>query len=539
MPVLRFRPWRLEALTGLGLAELRETLFRLKCETEEAEGFVEVEINADRPDMFIGEGLARAVRGLLGEEGWRAPETERSGLRIIVEEVPTRPYIVGAVIYGVNIDSEDYLAELIQFQEKLHEGLGRRRKKAAIGFHDLSKLPSKEIRYTIASVEREFLPLGERRRARVREVLEGTEKGALYGGIARLGDMHPIIEAGGEIIAVPPVLNSDITKIEVGTRDMFVDVTATSLETASVILDIIVSNLVERGGHVGKVEISGVEYPLLEEKIMRVRKEEVLGPIGIELPLEETSKILRRMRYNVEPVGEELLVRVPPFRVDVFKPIDLAEDIAIYIGYEDLGPERPVRLYALRGSHDRLSSLARRVRSLLIGLGFTEIMQLSLTSPALLEALGLKELAVEVLNPVQVEYSVLRPNIVSTMLKALSEASHAAKPVKVFEIGPVAYRAGKVVDEEHLAMAIMDEEVSYEHIQAPLYSLLKAIGAEFSVRSSASSLTINGRTAEVLVKGMPVGFLGEVKPEVLSSVGLEYPVAVAELNLSFLSSLLS
>ncbi|MEN2999763.1 MAG: phenylalanine--tRNA ligase subunit beta [Acidilobaceae archaeon] len=536
MPVLRFRPWRLSSLTGLGTEELREALFRLKCESEEAEGYVAVEINADRPDMFIGEGLARAVRGIMGEEGWKEPPSEGSGVRVEVGNVPTRPYVVAAVVYGVNVDSEDFLEELIQFQEKLNEGLGRRRKKAAIGFHDLSKLPSKQIVYRMESVEREFLPLGGGRR-RIREVLEESEKGLEYGTISRQGGLHPVLEAGGEIIAVPPVLNSELTRVEVGTKDLFIDVTATSLETASAILDLLAVNLAERGGRVGKVLIGGAEYPLLEQKVIRASGREVVGALGARLSLEEAATLLRRMRYNVELEGEELIVRVPPFRVDVFRPIDLAEDIAIYIGYENLGPERPKELYALRGSYDRLSLLERRLRSLLVGMGFTEVMQLSLTSPSLLESMGLREVAVEVLNPVQIEYSVLRPNIASTMLKTLSEASHASKPVKVFEIGPVAFRAGKIVDEEHLAIAVMDEEVSYEQVQAPLYSVLRALGIEFSVRPGENAITMVGRTGEVLVKGEVVGFLGEVRPEVLSYVGLEYPVAIAELNLTLLSKL--
>ncbi|MCS7107316.1 MAG: phenylalanine--tRNA ligase subunit beta [Acidilobaceae archaeon] len=538
MPVLRFKQWRLSDLTGLSPEELKEALFRLKSESEEAEGYFVVEVNADRPDMFIGEGLARAVRGIMGEEGWREPLSERSGVKVEAEQVPTRPYIVAAVVYGVNVDSEDFLEELIQFQEKLNEGLGRRRKKAAIGFHDLSKLPSREIVYKMDRIDREFQPLGGGRKS-IKEVLEETEKGFQYGAIARYGELHPVLEAGHEIIAVPPVLNSELTRVEVGTRDLFIDVTATNLETASVILDVLTSNLAERGGRIGKVLVAGAEYPLLEQKEIRVSEREVVGSLGAKMSLEEAAAVLRRMRYNVDVAGEQLVVKVPPFRVDVFKPIDLAEDIAIYVGYENLGPERPRELYALRGSYDRLSLLERRLRSLLVGMGFTEVMQLSLTSPSLLEAMGLREAAVEVLNPVQIEYSVLRPNIASTMLRMFSEASHVSKPVKVFEIGPVAFRSrsGKVVDEEHLAMAIMDEEVSYEQIQAPLYSALRVLGIEFSARPGESSITMVGRTGELLVRGEVIGFLGEVRPEILISVGLEYPVAVAELNLTLLSKL--
>jgi hypothetical protein len=75
---LRFSPERLVEASGLDLDVLKEALFRLKCETEELEDAIEVEVNPDRPDMFSVEGIARAVRGLMGlEMGWSPPSGEK------------------------------------------------------------------------------------------------------------------------------------------------------------------------------------------------------------------------------------------------------------------------------------------------------------------------------------------------------------------------------------------------------------------------------------------------------------------------------
>lgn len=544
MPVLRFSKQRMEKLSGMTLDELREALFRLKCETSEDGDHIVVEVNADRPDMFIGEGVARAVRSLAGRESaWRAPEVVDSGIKIEVRDVPQRPYIVAAVAYDVNIDSEEYIQELIQFQEKLNEGLGRRRRKAAIGFHDLAKLPSKELAYEMVSVEREFLPLGSKSRAKISDVLEGSEKGQVFGHIARLGALHPAIVANGEIIAIPPVLNSEITRIEPGTRDVFIDVTATDLQTASSILDIIAYNLAERGGRLGSVAIlygsTAYRYPELKERTIETSPQRINSILGTELSVGQVIEILARMGYRTSVGGEGVSVGIPPYRADVMGEVDIAEDVAIYIGYDNLSPRKAPILYALRGSLSGESRLIRRLRELMIGMGFTEVMQLSLTSPSLLQALGIREGLIEVANPVQIEYSVLRPMIAVSMLRLLSENSHARKPVKVFEIGPVARANGGIADEEHLAMAIMDEEVSYELIQAPLYAVLRAIGAELTVSPANISFLMKGRAAHVHVRGHTIGFLGEVEPAVLESLGIYSPVAIAEISISTLSRLLT
>jgi phenylalanyl-tRNA synthetase beta chain len=61
--------------------------------------------------------------------------------------------------------------------------------------------------------------------------------------------------------------------------------------------------------------------------------------------------------------------------------------------------------------------------------------------------------------------------------------------------------------------------------------MLRALGVNFTVRPATTPYTINGRTGEVVVGGVKLGILGEVKPEVLEKLKLEYPVAVAEISL--------
>ncbi|MEM4558836.1 MAG: phenylalanine--tRNA ligase subunit beta [Acidilobaceae archaeon] len=538
MPVLRFRPERLYELTGIDLELLREYLFKLKCEVEESEGYIAVEVNADRPDMFIGEGLARAVKGIQGlEEGWVKPRTIDSGLSLRVEDVPSRPYIVAAIVYDVNIDSEAYLEELIQFQEKLHEGLGRSRRRAAVGLHDLDKIPSKNLSYRMVSVDDEFIPLGYSKPMKIRDVLERDEKGLAYGKISRLGDRHPAIISGDEIITIPPVLNSNITRLDVGTRNLFIDVTSTSLETAEAILNIIVSNLAERSrAIVGLVRINspwGGYYPRLEPRAMSIKANDVNSILGTSYSLEDIATMLRRMRYNVYIRGDYAIIEIPPYRIDVSKPIDIAEDVAIYVGYESIGFEKPVMLYAKRGEYSRLSRLVKIIRTILVGMNFTEVMQLSLVSPTIVDALGFRDYSVEVLNPVQVDYSILRPTLAATILKVLRENTHMSKPLKIFEIGPVVYRSnGGIIDEECLAIALMDEDASYEQLQAVVYTLLRTLGVTFTVRKAIRPHTMDGRTSEILVGGVAVGYIGEVKPEVLEAIGLDYPVVLAEISLN-------
>ncbi|NOZ88910.1 MAG: phenylalanine--tRNA ligase subunit beta, partial [Crenarchaeota archaeon] len=258
MPVLRFKPGRVEEALGLPLAEALKLVERLKVEAEVVEdGYVELEVEVDRPDMYSLEGIARQAAGLLGrEKGLVRYETIDSGYTIYASKVEPRPYIAGAVVWNVNVD-EDFLEELIQFQEKLHGSLGSARQRMAIGLHDLDKLPSRELRYTMERIDDvKFVPLGGSEEMTLRRVLEETSQGRSYGSIALRDDTHPVLRSGDRVISVPPVINAEDTRIEPGTRHIFIDVTGTDLNVVLDTLSIIASSLAERGGRrIGLVRV--------------------------------------------------------------------------------------------------------------------------------------------------------------------------------------------------------------------------------------------------------------------------------------------
>jgi len=540
MPVLRFKVDRLLDLTGLTLGELEELLFRLKCETEETpEGdILEVEINPDRPDMYIGEGLARAILGLAGKrKGWRRPRIDPASITLYNEAPARRPFIAAAVVYNINVD-EVYLEELIQFQEKLHDTIGRRRKKVAIGFHDLDKLPSTTIYYRDVPLdEARFTPLYGEKPLTGAEVLESTDQGRTYGSLALYDGKHPFLYSGDTIIAMPPVINSDLTKVEPGTKHLFIDVTGTDKQAVEKTLDIIVGGLTERpNAYAARVRIveGGAHYetPAYKAKEASLDPDYANSVLGTSLQPGEIAGYLEAMGHNARPAGQVILVETPPYRVDVLGPIDLVEDIAIAVGYENLGYNRPVVVDP--GRLQPSTRLARALRDLAIGFGFTETMQLTLTSPRILDALGI-EARVEVLNPVQYEYSVLRPRLLPSLLNTLQANQHARKPVKIFEIGHVVLPGDPPVDRLRLGLAIMDVEAGYEDIQAVVYSILRILEAPFHVEPAREPGLIQGRTARILVDGSPAGYMGEVDPQVLESLGIEYPVAVAELDIEVLA----
>ena len=544
MPVLKFKiDDLLKNIPHADLETIRDTLFRLKCETEILEdGFLEVEINPDRPDMYSLEGLVRAVKGLLElERGWSKPSTHDTGIVVEVSSVASRPYIAAAVVYNVNIRDDEDLRQLIQFQEKLHDTIGRRRRKVAIGFHDLDKLPSKQIYYKALRIDEiEFPPLGIGYAKKASKILIETEQGQKYGHISLKDKLHPFLLSGSDVIAMPPVINSNITRIEVGTKHLFIDVTGTSKEAVEKVLDIIVSNLAERkGASIGQVKVLYndvyITYPSLRTIETVLDLDYVNNILGYSLEPHRAIELLGYMRYNAYFMeGKRIRVEVPPFRADYISPIDLVEDIAIAVGYEKLQPCRPEKY--TRGQLLYKNEIKRILRDLLVGMGFTEVMQLSLVSPDDVEPIPRKPVFIK--NPVQRDYSVLRTDLIISLLGVLRQNQLLKKPVKLFEIGRIAYLAEnqEIVEKDMIALAVMDDEMSIEKIQSPLYTLLDIIGIEYSISSECTEqIFIQGRCGSLLLGNQKLAEFGEVNPEILEKQNIEYPTAYANIDLEVLT----
>jgi phenylalanyl-tRNA synthetase beta chain len=140
------------------------------------------------------------------------------------------------------------------------------------------------------------------------------------------------------------------------------------------------------------------------------------------------------------------------------------------------------------------------------------------------------------------EYSTLRTWLLPNILKFLGENKHVSLPHRVFECGDVVYLDEKaetrVRSERRVVVAIADNEVGYEDIQAVLYTFLREIGVTFKLGRFSHPSFLSGRTAQLTVNGKEVGVLGEVNPVVLANFGLETPVAAFELSVDGLVKLI-
>ncbi len=527
--------------------KLVEILFNLKCELEEEqEDRLSVELNPDRADMFSAEGVARAVKQYISGKPAELPKIEFSAATVHVEPSvkEVRPYIAMGIVRGVSLD-EEAVFQLIQLQEKLHLTHGRRRKKASIGVYNLDAVIP-PFTYTALPPEKIlFRPLGYGRIMNAGEILRQVDKGREYGWILKGFDKYPLLlDSRGQVLSMPPIINSEETRLEESVKNIVIDVTGTDKEVVNKILAIVMYNILERGGkgEIVKVLDNGrdVTYDLSRCERVRVHLANARRLLGVSLNVDEACRALMKMGLTpIESRGDLLEVLVPPYRMDILHENDVVEDIAIGIGYGNLAPVPPVKRF--RGKELVIERAARIARNVMAWFGFEEILGFTLTSKnALYTKMRMhRNDFVELENPVSSEYSVLRTWLLPTLMNALSNNKHQPLPLKLFEVGDVVIRdegfETKARLEKHLAAVLCDYKAGYEDIQAILYALLEILGLKsFEVNPVHHPSFIPGRTAILIVDGKQIGILGEIHPEVLENWELKHPVAAFEVNLSVL-----
>ncbi|MCD6563321.1 MAG: phenylalanine--tRNA ligase subunit beta [Thermoproteales archaeon] len=551
MPVIEISRFDLEKLLGISLSDdqIEYYLPMLKCEIEEVDDdLIIYEATHDRPDLYSVEGLSRALRGILGIETELPIFNSKVEFFKCISDGPSyRPVALFATVHNVRLDDEA-IKQMMQLQEKLHTTYCRNRRKVSIGIYDLDKITPPVKYMGVKPEDASFVPLDMNNRLNLKEILEKHPKGIEYAHLVKDHGYFPLlIDSKGKILSFPPIVNSEDTKVDLDTKNLFIDVTSTDLQAAFKVLSIVATSLYERGDYIGLIKTvlknnNEVVSPDLSYSIISVKKDTIERLLGVNIDSNKIIELLGKMRFSASIENDkEIQVKVPPYRADILHEVDIVEDILMAYGYDNVEPVvmRPLH----PGREDGLEFFTRHIRELLVGYGFQEVNNYMLTNKEVIfSKMGLEEQpVVEVKNPKQETYSCIRTWIIPQLIRVLSNSKHADYPQKIFEAGDVAIpdleSPNGVREEKRLAIAMTDSKVSFTDIYAVLDSIMKKLNLKFILKRAVHRSFIKGRVAEILVNKSNVGIIGEIHPEVLEKWDLTTPVVAAELNLGLIKEI--
>jgi len=524
---------------NLSEEELNEYLLNIKCELDETEGNnAKIEVkDFNRIDLYSLSGIARELKGILNiENGIPKFEIKDSNYDLIIDKeiLNVRPYIVGAVVKNVKLN-EDRLKDLIQLQEKISQSFGRNRQKVAIGTHnfDLIKFP---VYYKLTSPETIFVPLGFDKELSLREILENTEAGKKYLYILNKYDKYPIlIDSNNNIISFPPIINSNkIGRLDINTKNIFIDVSGTDLEKILLALNVIVLTLKDFGGEVYSINVIYPDKKIKTPELKVIKKEMDLNKIkkylGIEIDNNKIVEYLNRKRMNAKIENDKLIVEYLNYRDDILSEYDIIEEILISYGYNNLKP-RETKIYT-KGVLSKERKIMNNIRKIVVNMGCIEIYTPILSNNDINNLLNEDREIIELINPASSSYNSIRVYLLSSFLQLLSENNELKFPSKIFELNRVSYiKNNKIVEDLNLLYIYSDYEVSVNDSLKVLKRLFKELRIDFDIRNSNHKFLIDGRQGNIFVNNENIGWIGEIDPNILEKLSIKYPLTGFEISI--------
>jgi phenylalanyl-tRNA synthetase beta chain len=301
--------------------------------------------------------------------------------------------------------------------------------------------------------------------------------------------------------------------------------------------------LASGGGELEGNAVDVVARPL-PSPVVTLHLSEVQRHLGKALTREEVARILQRLGFELSGSGEGFSVRVPSWRLDITREIDLIEEIARQHGYNKFANTLP----AFSGAVIELPDAAKdaRLRSSLLALGYNEALSVTFISPDQAKQFSDAE-PLLLANPLSDEASAMRTSLLPGMLDMLGwNLNRGAASVHLFEAGRIFEKTATSRDEKkriclgsagNASTANVHQKpraYSFFDLKGELETLFSAFAGIVTYDAQTPSYVHPGRSARAQLNGVTIAQFGQLHPDFAAARKLRQEVFIAELYLDVL-----
>lgn len=267
--------------------------------------------------------------------------------------------------------------------------------------------------------------------------------------------------------------------------------------------------------------------------------------LGIDVSEDEMCEYWSMV--DLIPDKEKKCVIVPTWRQDVLRLADLAEEVARFYGYDKIPTTLPSG-EATQGGVSYQTTIQNITRNVIEQFGFSEGMTYSFESPKVFDKLLLPEddkrrEAIEISNPLGVDYSIMRTSPLNGMLTSLAtNYNHRNKDVRLYELAnvylPKALPLTELPEERMKLCLGMYGNGDFFDMKGCVEAIFEKLGVREVVTYEPKDDTPflhPGRKADISIGDTPVGYLGELHPEVADNYNLGTKTYVAVLDVEILA----
>jgi phenylalanyl-tRNA synthetase beta chain len=316
--------------------------------------------------------------------------------------------------------------------------------------------------------------------------------------------------------------------------------------------------MVELGGGQAVKGIIDVYPGKIERKPIKISTSAIKRTMGVDYSLDQIVGSLTALGFecHADKTSSSVAAKAPYWRSDINIPVDVIEEVARIQGYEQI----PTTLLAQAIPQQKpapITALKRRIRNMMVGYGFQELVSFSLTNIDVLvklspESRKLEPLPVHIANPASTEQEYLRPTLRAGLLAALTlNKSFIDEGLRLFELGKVYLnRAGDLPDEPDILCGVMcgprsercwqgsSEAVDFFDAKGIAEGLLRQTGIAVKFENSADENLHPANQTAIIAEGKQIGVVGELRPSVKEHFELTQKVYLFEVNIPLLIPLI-
>ena len=269
--------------------------------------------------------------------------------------------------------------------------------------------------------------------------------------------------------------------------------------------------------------------------------------LGTDIPEEDMIKYFEKIDLEYDAEAKEVIA--PTFRHDLFRIADLAEEVARFYGYDNIPTTLPTG-EATTGKLSfklRVEEVARNIAEFC---GFSQGMTYSFESPKVFDKLLLDKddpmrQAIQIMNPLGEDYSVMRTTSLNGMLTSLAtNYNRRNKNVRLYELGniylPKALPLTELPDERMQFTLGMYGDGDFFSMKGVVEEFFEKVGLhkkETYDPNAGKNFLHPGRQANIVYDGKVVGYMGEVHPEVADIYGIGERAYVAVIDMPQITEL--
>lgn len=288
--------------------------------------------------------------------------------------------------------------------------------------------------------------------------------------------------------------------------------------------------------------IIDVVVPYEKTREIEFTAKQIQHILGCKVPKGALVSILERLGIGVREENNMLIATIGNDREDIEGVNDIAEEFIRVYGYSHVKPTLFEYAALTTGGKTDKMKFVDIIKDTLCAYGMNECVTYSFTSSKFADMLKLEEndstrAAIKIMNPLGEALSVMRTTLTHSMLETLAyNATHFNRSAKLFEVAKV-YLPKELplkdlpYEEERLALGAYGDGVDFYEMKGAMEETFKALNISAEYVRSQKPFLHPGRSADIIVDGVNVGYIGEIHPDVADAYGIDnLRVYVAEIS---------